>query len=63
MIEPKTLERITPAVVRRLREAKASIAEILHVRIEDAAKLIKEQSDVIEAQAKEIERLKAQVKQ
>ena len=63
MIEPQTLERITPAVVRRLREAKASIVEILHVRIEDAAKLIKEQSDVIEAQAEEIKRLKAQVKQ
>lgn len=57
MIEPKTLERITPAVVRRLREAKASIADILHVRIDDAVKLIEEQ-------AKEIERLKkAQVKQ
>lgn len=51
MIEPKTLERITPAVVRRLREAKASIADILHVRIDDAVKLIEEQ-------AKEIERLR-----
>lgn len=51
MIEPKTLERLTPAIVRRLREAKPSIADILHVRIDDAINLIQEQ-------AKEIERLK-----
>ncbi len=51
MIEPKTLERITPAIVRRLREAKASCPVTVHVKLEDAAKLIEEQ-------AKEIERLR-----
>lgn len=57
MIEPKTLERLTPAVVRRLRDAMASCPVTVHVKLEDAIKLI-------DAQAKEIERLKkAQVRQ
>jgi hypothetical protein len=51
MIEPKTLERITPAIVRRLRDAMASCPVTVHVKLEDAIKLI-------DAQAKEIERLR-----
>lgn len=51
MIEPQTLERITPAILRRLRDAMASCPVTVHVKLEDAAKLIEEQ-------AKEIERLR-----
>lgn len=54
MIDPQTLDRIRP-VVRRLRETKPSIAEILHVRIDAAIKLIEEQ-------AEEITRLKAETR-
>lgn len=56
MIEPKTLERITPAILRRLKDAKASCPVTVHVKLDDAAKLIEEQ-------AEEIKRLKAQVQQ
>lgn len=58
MIDPQNIDRKRPAVVRRLREALPSIAEILHIRIDDAIDLIKAQNDVMEAQAKEIARLK-----
>jgi len=54
VIDPQTLDRIRP-VVRRLRETKPSIAEILHVRIDAAIKLIEEQ-------AEEITRLKAETR-
>ena len=62
MIDPQNLDRIRPAVVRRLLDMKSRTADILHVRIDDTARLIQEQTTVIEAQAKEIERLRKGVK-
>jgi len=48
VIDPQNIDRRRPAVVRRLREAKASVAEILHVRIDDAIELIEKQAKEIE---------------
>jgi hypothetical protein len=45
------MDRLTSAILRRLKDAKASCPVTVYVKLDDAAKLI-------EAQAKEIERLR-----
>lgn len=50
-MDAKTMDRLTPAILRRLKDAKASCPVTVYVKLDDAAKLI-------EAQAKEIERLR-----
>jgi hypothetical protein len=50
-MDADTMNRLTPTILRRLQDTKASIADILHVRIDNAAALII-------AQREEIERLR-----
>lgn len=43
-MDAKTMDRLRPAILRRLKEAKASCPVTVHVKLNDAAKLIEEQA-------------------
>ena len=43
-MDAKTMDRLTSAILRRLKEAKASCPVTVYVKIDDAAKLIEEQA-------------------